>query len=352
MLSYDAATNRPSKENDDPCLSHKVFAVAPMVDWTDRHYRFFARLLTKNALLYTEMIVDNAIIHGNKKHILGFTPEEKPLAVQIGGMDSTKLIEAARIAEDFGYNEINFNVGCPSVKVQSGSFGACLMLEPDYVGDCIAAIRSAICIPVTVKCRIGVDDQIPAIALRNLIKSVKQAGVNGVWIHARKAMLKGLSTSENRHIPELDYKLVYAIKEENPDLFIGINGGIKNMQQALQLLPNVDGVMLGRAAYQNSHILTSVDRYFMNPLTGQYPTISQIVDKDFWLKISDDISAYAEQHVATGEKLGRITRHILGLFYGFPNARRCRHILSVEANMPTSTHIIIKKAFDLMIESL
>ncbi|MBL0849177.1 MAG: tRNA dihydrouridine(20/20a) synthase DusA [Candidatus Liberibacter ctenarytainae] len=334
-------------------LSHKVFAVAPMVDWTDRHYRFFARLLSKHALLYTEMIVADAILHGDKQKILGFSAEERPLSLQLGGMDSAKLVEAVKIAEDFGYNEINFNVGCPSNRVHAGSFGACLMLEPNSVGDCIAAMQGATSLPVTVKCRIGVDDQIPDIALRDLIKCIKNTGIKGgVWIHARKALLKGLSTSENRKIPKLDYELVYAIKKEEPNLFIGLNGGLENMQQALKVLPHVDGVMLGRAAYQNSRILTSIDENFMNPLTGEPPIQPQEIDKDFWKKVGHSLSDYAARHIASGGKIRHISRHIMGLFHGFSQARRCRHILSCEANNPEATHKVIEKAFNLMIESL
>ncbi|KJZ81196.1 tRNA-dihydrouridine synthase A [Candidatus Liberibacter solanacearum] len=331
--------------------SAKVFSVAPMVDWTDRHYRFFARLLTNNAILYTEMIVADAILYGNRQNILGFSTEEKPLALQIGGSDIAKLVEAAKIVEDFGYNEINFNVGCPSPNVHAGSFGACLMLTPESVGDCIAAMQNALSIPVTVKCRIGVDNQIPAIALRNLIKSIKKSGVKGIWIHARKAILGGLSPKDNRKIPKLDYDIIYEIKKENPDLFIGLNGGLDNMQQILQVLPHVDGVMVGRSAYQNSIILASVDEYFMNPLTGS-ASKKKTIDKDFWKQISDSMRKYADRHIKAGGKLSHITRHMIGLFHGFPHARRCRHILTVEANAPTATHQLIEIAFNLMIESL
>ncbi|MBA5724366.1 tRNA dihydrouridine(20/20a) synthase DusA [Candidatus Liberibacter sp.] len=351
MLAYALAEKLDQKKNVSH-LSHKVFAVAPMVDWTDRHYRFFARLLTNNGLLYTEMIVADAILHGNRQKLLGFSPQEKPVALQIGGADIAKLVEAAKIGEDFGYNEINLNVGCPSHRVQSGCFGACLMLTPDLVGKCIEAMCSAVSIPVTVKCRIGVDDQIPEIALRSLIKSIKESGAKAAWIHARKAFLKGLSTGENRTIPELNYEIVYAIKKENPDLFIGLNGGLQNMQQVLEVLPHVDGVMLGRPAYQNSKILTSVDEYFMNPLTGKLSTSSKVLDKDFWRKISDSMSSYAAQHIAAGGKLGQVSRHMIGLFHGFSSARSCRQILGVETHLPDANHTIIEKAFSLMIESL
>ncbi|QTP64227.1 tRNA dihydrouridine(20/20a) synthase DusA [Candidatus Liberibacter africanus] len=350
MLAYEL--NKISSEGKHNVhLFPKVFAVAPMVDWTDRHYRFLARLLTNNALLYTEMIVADAILYGKKQNILGFSEQEKPLALQIGGSNISKLVEAAKIGEDFGYNEINFNVGCPSSNVLAGSFGACLMLNPDVVGDCIAAMNEAVSIPITVKCRIGVDDQIPAIALRNLIKSIKKSGVKGIWIHARKAMLDGISPKDNRKIPELDYEIVYEVKKENPDLFIGLNGGLENIKQVLQVLPHVDGVMVGRAAYQNSAMLTDVDEYFSNPLTSSLP-VKKKVDKDFWRYIRDSMTEYAARYIHAGGKLKHIARHMIGLFHGLPNSRRYRHILTVEANAPTASHKVIETAFDLMIDSL
>lgn len=244
----------------------KIFATAPMIDWSDRHYRFFARQLTKSAVLYTEMIVADAILRGDRDRLLGFDAVEHPLALQLGGNDPAKLAEAARIGAEFGYDEINLNVGCPSDRVQSGTFGACLMREPQLVADCVAAMKAAVKIPVTVKCRIGVDDQDPEIALRDLVARVKAAGVDAVWVHARKAWLQGLSPKENRDIPPLDYGLVRRLKAENPDLFVGLNGGLHTLEQAQAEICRtgeaLDGAMLGRAAYQDSSVLTGVDAAF------------------------------------------------------------------------------------------
>ncbi|SOC38308.1 tRNA dihydrouridine synthase A [Rhizobium subbaraonis] len=244
----------------------KIFATAPMIDWSDRHYRYFARQLSKNALLYTEMIVADAILRGNRDRLLGYDTVEHPLALQLGGNDPAKLAEAARIGAGFGYDEINLNVGCPSDRVQSGTFGACLMREPQLVADCVAAMKAAVTIPVTVKCRIGVDDQDPEIALRDLVGRVRAAGVDAVWVHARKAWLQGLSPKENRDIPPLDYGLVRRLKAENPDLFVGLNGGLHTLEQAQAEIgrpgEGLDGAMLGRAAYQDSGVLTGVDAVF------------------------------------------------------------------------------------------
>ncbi|HVK91986.1 MAG TPA: tRNA dihydrouridine(20/20a) synthase DusA, partial [Mycoplana sp.] len=248
----------------------KIFATAPMIDWSDRHYRHFARQLTTNAVLYTEMIVADAILRGNRDKLLGYDPGEHPLALQLGGSDPQKLAEAARIGENFGYDEINMNVGCPSDRVQSGTFGACLMREPQLVADCVAAMKAAVNIPVTVKCRIGVDDQDPEVALRDLVSRVKAAGVDAVWVHARKAWLQGLSPKENRDIPPLDYDLVRRLKAENVDLFIGLNGGLHTLEQAVAEIgrpgEGLDGAMLGRAAYQDSGMLAAVDAAFAHPL--------------------------------------------------------------------------------------
>ncbi|MBN9058036.1 MAG: tRNA dihydrouridine(20/20a) synthase DusA, partial [Rhizobiales bacterium] len=225
---------------------HKL-SVAPMLDWTDRHCRYFHRLLSKEALLYSEMVVAEAILHGDRQRLLEFDPAEQPVALQIGGSDPAKVAEAARIGAEYGYAEINLNVGCPSDRVQSGTFGACLMREPQRVADCVAAMKAAVSIPVTVKCRIGVDDQDPEIALDTLADLVVAAGVDALWVHARKAWLQGLSPKENRDIPPLDYDRVYRLKARLPDLFIGINGGIKTLDEAERHLVHVDGVMIGRA---------------------------------------------------------------------------------------------------------
>jgi tRNA-dihydrouridine synthase A len=231
--------------------SHR-FAVAPMMDWTDRHCRFLHRQLTREALLYTEMVVADGIIHGDRERLLGYDACEHPLALQLGGSEPDKLAEAVRIASDFGYDEINLNVGCPSDRVQSGAFGACLMREPDLVAQCVAAMKAVSSAPVTVKCRIGVDEQDPEIALSDLASTIVDAGVDAIWVHARKAWLEGLSPKENRDIPPLDYDRVYRLKQDYPNLFIGINGGVADLNQAVEHLNHVDGVMLGRAAYHNA----------------------------------------------------------------------------------------------------
>src|ERR1700754_4844560 len=242
-------------------LSHK-FAIAPMMDWTDSPCRVLHRCLSRNALLYTEMVTADAVLHADRIRLLGFDGSEHPLALQLGGSDPAKLAAAAKIASDFGYDEVNLNVGCPSDRVQSGRFGACLMREPALVADCVAAMRAAVSLPVTVKCRIGVDHQDPEQSLRALINSCADAGVTVFAVHARKAWLEGLSPKENRDVPPLDYELVYRVKRERPQLTILVNGGIETLEQAEDHLRHVDGVMLGRAAYQNPVLLTEVDARF------------------------------------------------------------------------------------------
>ena len=312
------------------------FAVAPMMDWTDRHCRYFHRLLTKRALLYTEMVVADAILHGDKNYLLGFHAQEHPLALQIGGSEPAKLAAAAVIGERFGYGEINLNVGCPSDRVQSGAFGACLMREPELVSDCVAAMKERVEIPVTVKCRIGVDDQEPQEVLPAFAETVWNAGCDGLWIHARKAWLQGLSPKENRDIPPLDYDLVYRLKQDNPHKFIGINGGIEDLNQAAEMLNHVDGVMLGRAPYRNPALLNGVDQQFYG---ADYAGLDF---DDICSKLMD----YADLHLSTGGKLNQITRHIIGLFQGVPGARRYRNILSTESVRPYAGPEVIRRAFD------
>src|ERR1700744_3758338 len=236
------------------------FCIAPMMDWTDRHCRVFHRLMTRRALLYTEMLTTGAIIHGDRERLLGFDASEHPVALQLGGSDPRDLAMAARIGEDFGYDEININVGCPSDRVKEGRFGACLMAEPDLVAACVAAMKQAVGIPVTVKCRIGIDDQDPEAALDALARAVVAAGADALIVHARKAWLNGLSPKENRDIPPLDYDRVYRLKAAMPDVPVIINGGIGSLEEAKQHLAHVDGVMLGRAAYQEPWRLIGVDR--------------------------------------------------------------------------------------------
>lgn len=310
-------------------------AIAPMMDWTDRHCRFFHRQLTGRALLYTEMVVADAAIHGVRGRLLGFDAAEHPVALQLGGSDPTKLAEAARIGEDFGYGEINLNVGCPSDRVQSGTFGACLMRTPALVADCVAAMKGAVKVPVTVKCRIGVDDQDPEIALDTLAADVFAAGADALWVHARKAWLEGLSPKENRDIPPLDYSRVYRLKERYPDRFIGINGGIRSLEEARTHLAHVDGAMLGRAAYQTPGILAAADAAIHGDAERPFDPQSLL----------ETMSAYAERHIAAGGRLGHVTRHMVGLFHGLPGARRYRQILSADAVKPGAGPDVLRKAF-------
>ncbi|MEX6508266.1 tRNA dihydrouridine(20/20a) synthase DusA [Jiella sp. M17.18] len=311
------------------------FAVAPMIDWTDRHCRFFHRQLTRRALLYTEMIVDQAILHGDRDRLLGFDAAEHPVALQIGGSDPQRLAKACAIASEYGYDEINLNVGCPSDRVQSGTFGACLMRTPGLVGECLAAMAEASKVPVTVKCRIGVDEQDPEEALDALADAAVAAGVRTIWVHARKAWLQGLSPKENRDIPPLDYGRVHRLKARLPQAFVGLNGGLKTIRMAQEATGPLDGVMLGRAAYQTPDILGEVDSAF-------YREPERPVDYPALVAAMAD---YADRHMAAGGKLGQVTRHMTGLFTGLPGARRWRQILSEGANRPDASPRLIYEAF-------
>ncbi len=290
-----------------------------MMDWTDRHCRVLHRMLTRHALLYTEMVTAEAVIRGKREQLIGFDPFEHPVALQLGGSDPQRLAEAARIAAGFGYDEINLNVGCPSDRVQSGRFGACLMREPELVAECVAAMRAAVGIPVTVKCRLGVDEQDPEVSLRAMIAACAAAGVQTFAVHARKAWLEGLSPKENRDVPPLDYALVYRIKRENPALTIVINGGIANLDEVEAHLAHVDGVMLGRAAYQSPAILAEVDaRFFGAARCDIDAAVSGYVD-------------YVARQLMRGVPLNAMTKHMLGLFHGRPGARLFRRHLSENA---------------------
>jgi tRNA-dihydrouridine synthase A len=306
-----------------------------MMDWTDRHCRYFHRQLTRRAVLYTEMVVADAVIHGDCERLLGFSEAEQPVALQLGGSDPGKLAEAARIGASFGYTEINLNVGCPSDRVQSGTFGACLMRTPDLVGTCVAAMKAAVSIPVTVKCRIGVDEQDPETALDELADAVFATGADALWVHARKAWLEGLSPKENRDIPPLDYDRVYRLKARWPDHFIGINGGIRTIAEAREHLAHADGVMFGRAAYHEPGMLAGVDE-----LLGQRPT--EPVD---FAEIIETMANYAARHVERGGRLAHVTRHMTGLFHGMPGARRYRQILSTDATRLGAGAEVLRAAF-------
>ncbi|MCA1241033.1 tRNA dihydrouridine(20/20a) synthase DusA [Stappia stellulata] len=300
------------------------FAVAPMMEWTDLNCRAFHRTLSRHALLYTEMVASAAVVHGDRQRLLGFRDLEHPVACQLGGSDPGQLAEAARIVEDFGYDEVNLNVGCPSDRVQSGRFGACLMREPELVAECVSAMKAVVRIPVTVKCRIGVDDQDPEVALDALADAVVASGVDGLWVHARKAWLKGLSPKENRDIPPLDYDRVYRLKRRFPDLFIGINGGIGSLEEASAHLPHVDGVMLGRAAYHDPWLLAGVDSRF-------YGTADPVASR---VEAVERFRPFILERLKEGARVNQLLRHMLGLYHGVPGARAWRRRLTVDAVRP------------------
>jgi tRNA-dihydrouridine synthase A len=316
----------------------KLIAIAPMMDWTDRHCRYFHRQLTRRALLHTEMVVADAVIHGDRERLLGFDAIEHPVALQLGGSDPARLAEAARIGAALGYDEINLNVGCPSGRVQSGAFGACLMRVPATVAACVAAMKAAVSVPVTVKCRIGVDDQDPEEALWAMASAVFEAGADGLWVHARKAWLQGLSPRENRDIPPLDYPLVYRLKRDFANRFIGLNGGIATLDQAGLHLEHVDGVMLGRAAYQTPAILAGVDAMMAGEIS---PELSTVVDA---------MARYADRHIGRGGRLHHVTRHMSGLFHGFPGARQYRRMLAEEATGADSGAAVLAAAAAVALE--
>lgn len=298
-------------------------SVAPMMDWTDRHCRYLHRLLSTQTLLYTEMVTAPALVRGGALHLLDYSPEEHPVALQLGGSEPQELAEAARLGAAAGYDEINLNCGCPSDRVQSGAFGAVLMKTPDLVADCVAAMSEAVDVEVTVKCRIGVDDQQPEDVLPDFLEKIRAAGCQRVTIHARKAWLQGLSPKENRDIPPLDYDLVHRMKAEFPDLHISINGGIASLEAAKEHLDGgLDGVMIGRAAYhQPTDILAEADPVIFG--AGAARDVVEVVHQ---------MLPYIERHLSEGARLHQITRHMLGLFAGRPGARAWRRILSEGAN--------------------
>lgn len=305
-----------------------------MMDWTDRHCRFFHRQITRHALLYTEMEVEQAIRLGKRERLIGFSPDEQPVALQIGGSHPAHLAEAAKIGEDFGYREINLNVGCPSDRVQEGRFGACLMAEPMLVADCVAAMQAKVAVPVTVKCRIGVDDQDSEADLDRFVAAVASAGCRTFVVHARKAWLQGLSPKENREIPPLDYGRVYRLKAARPELTIVINGGINSLDEAEEHLCHVDGVMVGRAAYHTPYMLADVDRRIFGDTTMP-PSRNDILDR---------LMPYVERHISQGGRLNNVTRHILSLYHGLPGARAFRRHLSEGAPGPGATIDVLREA--------
>jgi tRNA-dihydrouridine synthase A len=314
-------------------LSRRL-SVAPMMDCTDRYDRAFLRCITRRTLLYTEMVVAEAVLHGDLERLLGFDAVEHPVALQLGGSDPAKLAQASRIAEQAGYDEINLNVGCPSDRVQSGRFGACLMAEPELVADCVAAMIAAVDVPVTVKCRIGIDDMNDEQTLPAFVARIAQSGCTSFAVHARKAWLQGLSPRENRDIPPLRYDVVYATRQRFPDLEIVINGGIPDLDAAAGHLAQVDGVMLGRAAYHTPYVLGEADRRIFGEDTA-LPSRQEIVAR---------FLPFVERHLAEGVPLHRMSRHMIGLFQGLPGARAWRRHLSTQATKPGAGTEVIQQA--------
>ncbi len=311
-----------------------------MMDWTDRHCRVFHRLLSRRALLYTEMVTTGAVIHGDRKRLLGFDKSEHPVALQLGGSEPGDLATSARIGEDFGYDEVNLNVGCPSDRVKDGRFGACLMAEPGLVAACVAAMKGAVRIPVTVKCRIGIDDQDPEVALDVLARAVVAAGADALIVHARKAWLNGLSPKENRDVPPLDYDRVYRLKAALPQVPIIINGGIPSIEAAKQHLAHVDGVMLGRAAYQEPWRLLAVDP----ELFGEAPPHASMKD------VLSALEPYIARELAGGTRLHAITRHLVGAYHAVPGARAFRRHLAEHGVRPDAGIAVLREAVAMVEE--
>jgi len=316
----------------------RIFSVAPMLDWTDRHERFFLRLITQHSLLYTEMITTGALIYGDREKYLDFNRDEQPLAIQLGGSDPVDLVLCAKMAEDHGYDEVNLNVGCPSNRVQSGMFGACLMAKPKLVAECVAAMQNAINIPVTVKHRIGIDEDESIEQLFEFVETVAQAGCKTFIVHARKAWLNGLNPKQNRDIPPLRYDIVHKLKQSMPQLEIIINGGICDLDTTAEQLKYVDGVMMGREAYHNPYILAEVDQRF-------YQSDKNIISR---MEIIEALYPYIEKELANGNRLHSISRHILGLFNGLPGAKKWRRYISENASPLGADISVIKQALKLI----
>ena len=316
--------------------SSRKFSVAPMLDWTDRHCRYFHRLLSKQALLYTEMVTTGALIHGDKDRFLQFNAAENPLAFQLGGSNPNDLALCAKLVEAYGYDEVNLNVGCPSDRVQNGSFGACLMAEPALVADCIDAMAQVVSIPVTVKSRIGIDDKDSYEELVHFIGTIADTGCKTFIVHARKAWLKGLSPKQNREVPPLDYERVYQLKRDFPHLEIIINGGITTLEQASELLTHVDGVMVGREAYQNPYILAGVDNLF-------YGDIKEALSRQEVVRL---LIPYIQEQLALGLRVNTVSRHILGLFHGEQGAKGWRRHISENVCKPGADESVIFRALE------
>jgi tRNA-dihydrouridine synthase A len=314
-------------------ISHKL-SCAPMLDWTDRHCRYFYRVMSKQLVLYTEMVTTGAILHG-KGDYLSFNEQEHPVVLQLGGSDPLAMAQCAQIAEQQGYDEVNINVGCPSDRVQNGAFGACLMAEPDLVAECVSAMKARVSIPVTVKTRIGIDDQDSYDFLYQFVDKVSQAGCQHFIVHARKAWLKGLSPKQNREVPPLNYERVYQLKQDFPSLFISINGGITSLAQAQQLLTQVDGVMMGREIYNNPYIVADIDQQI-------YQLSSEKISRE---QVVTHMADYVNQHVANGGKAWHVYRHMLGLCNGLSGARKFRRLLSETAGNTNANGEQLLQAF-------
>lgn len=336
--SIPSRANSSSEFEAPPTFSPWRLCVAPMMDWTDRHCRYFHRLLSPHARLYTEMVNAHAIKHGDRERLLGFDASEHPLALQLGGSDPTLLAAAARVGEDWGYDEINLNCGCPSDRVQAGRFGACLMREPDLVAECVAAMRAVVRVPVTVKCRIGVDDQDDDLGLLQFIEKVAAAGCDVFVVHARKAWLKGLSPKENRDVPPLNYARIHRLRQEFPELTLVINGGLTTVAACQQQLLRLDGVMLGRSAYHEPYLLAELERALFAPQ-------SDLPDR---ITIAEAMCNYTQAQLASGQGLAQISRHMLGLFQGLPGARRFRRVLSEQAHRKGSNWTTMQEALNAM----
>lgn len=318
----------------------RTFCVAPMLDCTDRHERYLLRLISRNAVMYTEMVTTGALLFGDTARFLDFDLAEHPVALQLGGSDPNAMASCAELAQKWNYDEVNINVGCPSDRVQSGSFGACLMQQPELVAKNIQQMRSVVDIPITVKCRIGVDEQKPRDALWALVEASANAGCNVFLVHARMAWLKGLSPKENRDVPPLDYELVYELKQSFPELEVVINGGINTLADCHKHLKYVDGVMMGREAYSNPYILSNVDNEFYNASTK--PCTRE--------EVMNDYMAYTESKIANGARLNHLSKHVVGLYHGEPRSRLWRRHISQNAHIPGSDTQVLVDAYSAMVD--
>ncbi|CAA0088152.1 tRNA-dihydrouridine(20/20a) synthase [Zhongshania aliphaticivorans] len=321
---------------------NRRFCVAPMLDWSDRHCRVFWRQLTTEAVLYTEMVTTGALLHGDVGRHLNFSDIEHPVALQLGGSDPAALASSVKLAEQWGYDEINLNCGCPSDRVQNGFFGACLMSRPSLVADCVKAMKDVTALPVTVKHRIGIDDQEGYGPLQDFVSAIYDAGTDAIIVHARKAWLQGLSPKENREIPPLNYDLVHKLKVDFPDLDVIINGGLQTIPEAASQLSYVDGIMMGRSAYQTPYLLAEVDQQFYG-INRQVAARNQVVR---------DMFPYIESELALGTRLNHITRHLLGIFNGQPGGRLFRRYISEHAHRPNAGIEVLEHALTLAEQAL